>query len=252
MAAAGESTSHSPHPSPGIWASIAAVFRQNRVPCLLLNALVITLVASYYLYPPVAGIWRALGELKTHWSFVFSLVSTIFSAALFPFVIQAAMGTLPEEGRLKRLVALALFWGYRGMEIDLLYRIQGWLFGQGNDLRTLAIKVAVDQFGYSTFWAVPTYVVALRWIDMGCSWARTRPTLDRHFWTHTVITVLFTNWLIWIPTVALVYSLPGPLQFPLFSMVMCFFILIVTLLARPPASAAEAEAEAIANQVLPD
>lgn len=250
--AAGKAAPHSPHPPLGVWASIAAVFRQNRVPCLLLNALVVTLVASYYLYPPVAGIWQALGAFKTRWSFGFSLVSTIFSAAILPFFIQAAMGTLPKEGRVKRLMALSLFWGYRGMEIDLLYHIQGWLFGQGNDFRTLATKVAVDQFGYSTFWAVPTYVVALRWIDMGCSWARTNPTLDCHFWTHTVLTVLFTNWLIWIPTVALVYSLPAPLQFPLFSIVMCFFILIVTLLARAPVRQADSEITAIANQVLPD
>ncbi|MDB6120715.1 MAG: hypothetical protein JWO08_4496, partial [Verrucomicrobiaceae bacterium] len=36
---------------PGIWASIASVFRQNRVPCLMLNVLVAMLVASYYLVP---------------------------------------------------------------------------------------------------------------------------------------------------------------------------------------------------------
>lgn len=227
-------------PPPGIWAAIAAVFRQNRLPGLLINALVIVLVASYYLYPPVAGLWVAVGAFKTRWSFLFSFVSTIFSAAVLPFVVQWAMGTLHKDGRLQRFLLLALFWGYRGMEIDLMYRVQGWLFGQGNDARTLVIKVAADQFIYSALWAVPTYLVALRWIDMGGSWARTRATLNRHFWTHTFLTVLFTNWLVWFPTVFLVYSLPAPLQFPLFSVVMCFFILIVTILARgnvePPVS----------------
>jgi hypothetical protein len=43
---------------------------------------------------------------------------------------------------------------------------------------------------------------------------------------------MVTNWLVWIPTLALVYSLPPALQFPLFAVVMCFFILIITLLAR--------------------
>ncbi|MDZ4288185.1 MAG: hypothetical protein U0984_09510, partial [Prosthecobacter sp.] len=105
------------------------------------------------------------------------------------------------------------------------------LFGTGNDVATLAAKVAIDQFVYSTFWAVPTYVFALRWIDLDCSWSLTRASLDRHFWTHTCPTILLTNWLIWIPAVALIYSLPAPLQFPLFSVVMCFFILMVTLLA---------------------
>ncbi len=226
---------HNSSPSQrGIWASIATVFRQNRVPCLVINALVITLVASYYLYPPVAGMWQAVGDFKTRWSFFFSFCSTVLSAALLPFAVQWAMGTLPAEDRARRLGLMILFWGYRGMEIDLLYHVQARLFGQGNDARTLICKVLVDQFVYSTFWAVPTYVVALRWIDLGGSWARARTSMDRHFWTHTVITVLFTNWLVWIPTVVLVYSLPAPLQFPLFSVVMCFFILIVTLLARGP------------------
>lgn len=219
-------------PRHGIRSAIAAAFRENRVPCLLLNLLVICLVASYYLWPKVAGVWQTVGAFKTRWSYLFSFGSTVFSAAVLPFAVQWAMGTLPVGDRLKRFVCLALFWGYRGMEIDLLYRCQGFLFGHGNDPATLAVKVAVDQLVYSPLWAVPTYVIALRWIDLGGSWSRTRASLDRRFWTHTYPTILVTNWIVWIPAVTLIYSLPAPLQFPLFSVIMCFFVLLVTLLAR--------------------
>ncbi len=219
------------HPQ-GIWPAIRAAFRQNRLPCLLLNLLVVALVASYYLWPAVAGLWASVGEFKTRWSYAFSFGSTAFSAAVLPFAIQSMMGTLPAGNRYKTFLLLTAFWGYRGMEIDLLYRFQGWLFGHGNDPATLASKVAVDQLIYSPFWAVPTYVIALRWVDLGCSWPRTRASLDRRFWTHTYPTILVTNAIVWIPAVTLVYSLPGPLQFPLFSVIMCFFVLLVTLLAR--------------------
>ncbi len=222
-------TSSSPQ---GIVATIAGVFRQNRVPCLVLNAVVLTLVGSYYLMPSVAGVWESVGEFKLRWSYAFSLGSTVFAAVLLPSLVQVVMGTLPKEGRWKRVGLLALFWGYRGMEIDLFYRLQGWLFGTGNDAGTLLTKVLVDQFVMSPLWFVPTYLIALRWVDMGGSWSRTRASLGRDFWTRTLPTVLLTNWLVWIPTLALVYSLPAALQFPLFSVVMCFFILIVTLLAR--------------------
>jgi hypothetical protein len=124
-----------------------------------------------------------------------------------------------------------LFWGYRGMEIDLFYHLQSYLFGDGNDAPTLIAKVAFDQFVFSPIWFVPTYLIALRWIDLDASWTRTRASLDREFWTRTCPTVMITNWLVWIPALALVYSLPAALQFPLFSIIMCFFILIVTLLA---------------------
>ncbi|MDZ4403901.1 hypothetical protein [Prosthecobacter sp.] len=219
-------------PSPGILATIAAVFRQNRVPCLVLNLFAVALVASYYQVPSLAGFWELVGDFKTRWSFVFSCVSTMFAAAVMPFFILMAMGTLPSEGRWQRLALLMLFWGYRGMEIDLFYRFQGWLFGQGNDARTLLIKVVVDQFVLSPLWFVPTYVIALRWVDLGGSWSHLRASLDREFWTRTCPMVLITNWIIWIPALACVYSLPAALQFPLFTIVMCFFILVVTVMTR--------------------
>ncbi|MFM2168488.1 MAG: hypothetical protein RIS79_2859 [Verrucomicrobiota bacterium] len=215
-----------------IASSIAAVFRENRVPCLALNLVVITLVGSYYQVPAIAEAWEAVGAFKLKWAYAFSLGSTIFAAVLLPTLVQLWMGTLPAEGRWKRVGLLSLFWGYRGMEIDWFYQVQGWLFGTGNDAATLIKKVAVDQFVMSPLWFVPTVLIAMRWVDMGSSWTRTRASLTREFWTRTCPTVMVTNWLVWIPTLALVYSLPPALQFPLFSVVMCFFILIVTLLAR--------------------
>jgi len=217
---------------PGVRQLIAAAFRQNRLACLLLNLLVAALVASYYYWPPVAGLWQAAGEFKTKWSWLFSFVSTAFAAAVLPFLLLWIRGTLPAEGRVRRLLFLVLFWGYRGMEIDLLYRTQGRLFGHGNDAATLAVKMAVDQFLYTPFWAVPTFVIALRWADCGCSWRRTRESLDRTFFTRTLPAICITNWIIWIPAVLLIYSLPPALQFPLFTVIMCFFVLLVTLMAR--------------------
>ncbi len=219
-------------PRPGILSTIAAVFRQNRVPCRVLNLFAVALVTSYYQIPALAGFWESVGDFKTHWSFVFSCVSTMFAAAVLPTFIQMAMGTPPADGRWKRLALLMLFWGYRGMEIDLFYRFQSWLFGNGHDARTLITKVVFDQIVMSPIWFVPTYVIALRWVEMGASWSRTRPTLNREFWTRTCPMVLITNWLIWIPAVALIYSLPAALQFPLFTFVMCFFILVVTVMTR--------------------
>ncbi|MBV6499788.1 MAG: hypothetical protein CJBNEKGG_02251 [Prosthecobacter sp.] len=218
---------------PAITSRIREVFRQNRLPCLLLNLLVLLLVGSYYQVPAMAKLWQAVGDFKTRWSYGFSLTSTLFAAVLLPSLVQGLMGTLPAEGRLRRILMLVLFWGYRGMEIDLFYHFQGWLFGTGNDAGTLLTKVLFDQFVMSPLWFVPTYLIALRWVDMGGSWRKTRASLDREFWTLTLPTVMLTNWLVWIPALALIYSLPPALQFPLFSLIMCFFILIVTLLARP-------------------
>jgi hypothetical protein len=225
---------------PGIRAIIVEVFRQNRFSGLILNLAVAALVGSYYFIPAMARMWEAVGEFKLRWSFGFSLLSTVFAAVLLPSLLQLCMGTLPAAGRWRRLGLLSLFWGWRGMEIDLFYRAQGWIFGTGNDARTLLSKVLFDQFVMSPLWFVPTVLAALRWADCGGSWTRTRASLGRDFWRRTFPATLLTNWLVWIPALALIYSLPPALQFPLFAVVMCFFILIVTLLARggqPPDSA---------------
>ncbi|MDB6137092.1 MAG: hypothetical protein JWO94_164, partial [Verrucomicrobiaceae bacterium] len=200
--------------SPGIFTTIAGVFRQNRLPCLLLNLLVALLVSSYYLLPSVADVWASVAEFKIRWSYVFSGVSGGISAAILPFMVQRAMGTLPMQTGAKRLACLTLFWCYRGVEVDLFYKFQDWFFGNGHDFRTLALKVIMDQFVYSVVWAAPSYVILLRWLEMKGSWSRTLASLDRRFWLHTYPAVMVTNWLVWIPTVTLVYSLPLPLQFP--------------------------------------
>lgn len=221
-----------PASSPGIGNAIAQAFRRNRVPCLALNLLALALVVSYYKVPALAETWQAVGAFKTRWSFAFSCVSTMFAAAVFPFLIQMAMGTVSAHGRWRHLLLGMLFWGYRGMEIDLFYHVQNSLFGDRQDSLTLVKKVLFDQFVATPLWFVPTYVIALRWIDLGGSWSRTRASLDRDFWTRTCPTVLITNWLVWIPALAFVYSLPAPLQFPLFTIVMCFFILVATMMTK--------------------
>jgi hypothetical protein len=93
-------------------------------------------------------------------------------------------------------------------------------------------KVVFDQFLATPLWFVPSYLLAFRWAEVGGSWSEFWPTLDREFWRKIYPAVVLTNWLIWVPTVALVYSLPPVLQFPVSSLVMCFYILIVSVLAR--------------------
>ena len=216
---------------PGIWATIVAVFRRNRVPCLFVNLIVVLLVSSYYMVPSVAAAWAEVGAFKVRSGYVFSAISGAASAAFLPYVAQRLMGTWPKENGARRLLILTLFWAYRAVEVDLFYHLQAWMFGTGSDFQTRVCKVFVDQFIYSVFWAAPNCVLILRWLDLGCSWRKTWASLDRQFWTRTFPAVILTNWLVWIPVVSLVYGLPSPLQFPLFTVVMSFFVLVVTLLA---------------------
>lgn len=215
-----------------IFSRVLVVLRQNWIVGLILNGLVVGLVLSYYWIPATRGIWEGVGALHLRWSYGFSLISTVFAAVLLPMSIQWIAGTLPKERRVQRVVFLAVFWAIQGMEIDFFYHLQSDLFGDAHDASTLLKKVVFDQFLATPLWFVPSYLIAFRWVEVGGRWSKFWPTLDRDFWRKIYPAVVVTNWLIWVPTVALVYSLPPVLQFPVSSLVMCFYILIVSVLAR--------------------
>jgi hypothetical protein len=221
-------------PRPALHHTILGAFRRNLIPGIILNVIALGLVVSYYHVAQAHGWWEAVGELKSDWGLWFAFVSTVLIAAVAPVIIQWLMGTLPTEYRIRRLLGLAAFWGYRGVEVDLFYRLQAHLFGDSNDVGTVVAKVAVDQFVYTMFWAAPGNALALRWADQGCNWQRTWASLDRDFVTHIFPAMLLTNWMIWIPAVSLVYCLPVSLQFPLAALVNCYFVLVMTLLAKRP------------------
>lgn len=116
------------------------------------------------------------------------------------------------------------------MEVDLLYRLQAIMFGNDNQVATIAEKVFFDQFVYNPFWVAPSTTLIYLWKDMEFSWSKTQARLTRRFFVHSTLTILISTWFIWIPAVIIIYSLPLPLQIPLFNLVLCFFVMLLTYL----------------------
>ena len=113
-------------------------------------------------------------------------------------------------------------------------RGQAWLFGSGHDFATVASKVALDMLVYAPLWAQPGLVVLydIRKHDFDLGAFR-RQWSWRGF-VKKVALVQTSGWIVWMPTVCIVYSLPSPLQFPLFAIMVCFWsLLLVALTARP-------------------
>ena len=211
-------------------AEIALALRRNLLPAIAVGSLAGLLVASYYLLPSTRAWWQAVGEAKVAGGLAFSFLAGAASTAWLPLGLRWLMGQAPSW---REAAALTLFWGYRGAEVDLFYRLQGHLFGDRQDLATVATKVAVDQFLYSAWWAVPMVFLGLRFIERGCAWAPFRDGLTWRSAAHAYRTTLAATWMVWIPATSMVYSLPDALQFPLFALVACFFgVLMLTLVER--------------------
>ena len=64
-------------------------------------------------------------------------------------------------------------------------------------------------------------------------------------WNHyrdKIIPTLLATWVVWAPLMAIIYSLPYPLQFPLFSLALTFWVLLLTYMTNRFAGKIEADA----------
>jgi len=122
------------------------------------------------------------------------------------------------------------FWGLNGLIVDCFYKVQASLFGDHPDMVTVIKKVCFDQFVYNPVWAVPWSVSALYWKQCDFSFRTAKARFSKAMFTRDMPAVLLATWTVWIPTVAIVYSLPLALQFPLVCIVSCFWSLMLVAL----------------------
>lgn len=213
--------------------SIFAALRKNLLPGLVLQLFAVALLIIYFFVPASKPVFALFGELKQTYSYAYSFVATAVFGGLIPFVYLWLSNSLaPARSALGLLVFYLLFWGLKGMEVDLFYRLQSEWFGTGNDWQTIITKMAADQFIYSTFWAAPSITVVYLWMECGWRFSAWMRAMDKTFFCVKIPTVVLSNWLVWIPAVCVVYAMPAELQIPLFNLVLCFWVLLLAVLNK--------------------
>jgi hypothetical protein len=133
-------------------------------------------------------------------------------------------------------------WGLDGALVDLLYRSQAGWFGDVATAPVVVAKICVDQFGYNPFFAAPFGVLTYEWKNSGIS---LQPIRDLFTWRHyrdKIIPTLLATWAVWIPLMAIIYSLPLALQFPLFALALTLWVLLLTYMTNRFAGRLEADA----------
>jgi hypothetical protein len=180
-------------------------------------------------------VYAWFGVLKHDYGFIYAFVATAFFGGFIPFAYLWATKRIdPSRSALALLVFYVIFWGLKGIEVDFFYQLQGMWFGYENNVKTIATKVAVDQFLYSALWAAPTITIAYLWVEHGFNVRACGAAFTKSFFFVKIPTVIFSNWLVWIPAVSIVYSMPQDLQIPLFNIVLCFWVLILAVLNKKP------------------
>lgn len=224
-------------PSPSavrtLWLTSLAGVRVNLLPGVCLWVLGAIVVLVYYLVPQSLGFFDAILDLKVSHGYVYSAVATGVFGGVIPFLYLLGSGRIPRDAVVSSALFFVIYWGVRGMEVDAFYRLQAWLFGDDAAWTTVLTKVFVDQFLYCPLWAAPVTAVCYGWKEAGFSWREfRRRSPGRHLFLFQIPGVLLSTWIVWIPATAIIYSLPLGLQIPLFNLVLCFFVLLISALTK--------------------
>jgi hypothetical protein len=218
-----------------VLASGLAGMKQNALPGLALWMLALLLVCADWLSPTVHVLFQSVGLWKSRYGLAFSATTTAFFGGVVPFVFLQATGRVRRDRLAAELAFYMFFWAYKGVEVDLFYRLQSLLFGEHATPATIARKVVVDQFVYNPIWAAPMSALAFLWKESSFSWRTMKSKLGSEFMTFTVPVTLMSTWAVWIPAVTIIYCLPAPLQIPLFNLVLCFWVLVLSFISKRPA-----------------
>ena len=218
-------------PSMLLKANIIAALKQNIGPGITLQLFALIILLTYFYWPESHLVFNLLIKMKTTYGWCYSAVSTMIFGGLIPFLYLYVNGKIPIN-HAKHFFFYTIFWAIKGVEVDFFYQLQGYWFGNDANFQTIAIKTIIDQFIYSALWAAPGITIIYLWKDSEFNFNKWRRQLNNELWQIKIPTVVVSNWLIWIPAVSIIYTMPAALQLPMFNLVLCFFVLLLASVTR--------------------
>ncbi len=197
--------------------------------CLTLVAVILILLYTYV--SPVTAFFDNIAAARERVGLPFGMLSTALFGGALPLVFRRFV--LGRIAAIDEVVFSVTFWAYKGIEVGALYELQAWLWGEGTDVTTIALKVALDQGIYCPLVAVPTMVLGYLWQANGFRWRSVRVALQRKGYWARSLPVLITNAALWIPAVTVIYLFPTPLQLILQNLILSIWVLLLAFLSSP-------------------
>lgn len=218
--------------------------KANAVPAFILQGAMLVVLIAYYVSPTCADFLNRLAHYKEAHGLVFVVIAAVIAGAIVPelFVIVFFQRCRPRRENLRNLAFTIPTWGVDGILVDLMYRLNALWFGDVVTVPVVTAKILVDQLGYNPFIAAPLEVLIYEWKNEGFSWRSVRRALTWDHYRDKIVPTLLATWAVWAPLMAIIYSLPYALQFPLFSIALTFWVLLLTYMTNRFAGKIEADA----------
>lgn len=217
--------------------------RATALPGMMLVGAAVAVVVSYYRVPAFHAALEQLAAFRVRGGFYYSAISTAVFAGIIPFLYLHFTPSTRARHPWRHLLFFALFWGYKGIEVDAFYRLQALMFGTDLSFATIGKKLLFDQLVYNGLFAAPYGVLIYDWKDADYSWGPALADLRRPRWyARRVFAVMIAVVGVWVPAAACIYAMPPALQLPLNSMVNCFWVILFSIIiARQNAGATPAK-----------
>ncbi|HEY2139037.1 MAG TPA: hypothetical protein VGH00_03085 [Chthoniobacterales bacterium] len=218
--------------------------KANAVPAFILQGAMLAILVGYYFSPPFADALNRLAHYKHEHGLMFVVIAAALAGAVVPelFVIVFFQRGRFRRENLRNLRFTVPTWAIDGILVDLMYRWNALWFGDVTTLGVVTAKILVDQLGYNPFIAAPLEVLVYEWKNDGFSWASVRRALTWQHYRDKIVPTLLATWAVWAPLMAIIYSLPFALQFPLFSVALTFWVLLLTYMTNRFAGKIQADA----------
>lgn len=208
--------------------------RRLTLPGIVLVSAAAMVVTSYYRVPTVHAWLDGVAAFRVRCGWAYGAAAQALFAGLIPFLYLHFHPATRALHPARHGAFFVLFWAYKGFEVDVFYRLQAVLFGDGPALAAILPKVAVDQLVYNPLFAAPIAVLVYGWKDAGWRWAEPLADLRAPRWYYRrVLPVMIAVWAVWVPAVSCIYALPLALQLPLCSLVNCFWVILFSLMTAP-------------------
>jgi len=216
------------------WLAGVRAARANALPALCVQSMMVLLLIAYYQHPPTHAFLNQLADLKQRLGYIYTSASAIVAAAIIPELLRIVFF---QKGRIHRKNGTNLFftipfWGVMSITVDLFYQLQAWLFGTSTDFATVAMKVTLDQLGYTALFATPVTCILYDWKHNQYRLRGLGHVISLKYYREAVFPVLLTNWAVWIPMITVIYSLPLTLQVPIFGLALSMWVLLYTWMSE--------------------
>ncbi len=189
----------------------------------------LAVLLAYYFNPRFAGFLNAAAAFKERNPISSVIGAGILAGAILPelFVVYFFQKGRWQRQNFRNLAFTVPTWAIDAVFVNLMYRANAFWFGNVVTLPVVLAKICVDQFGYNPFFAAPAEVLVYEWKNEGVSLASVRRALTWSHYKEKIVPTLLATWAVWGPLMAIIYSLPYPVQFPLFCLALTFWVLLL-------------------------